>query len=162
MKVSIDIYITLYTHKTRDRQRNPFLADTSGTFGCGGFAHSHGWFQLQWPVAWQSIHIKAKELVPTVISAAIWGPQWTHKCIRFRSDNMAVVSLLKSRTSQDTLLMHMVQCLAFYAAYYTFQIMAEHIIPGILNVPRMHYLATTSHYSTLLFHRANRFPHHKW
>ena len=48
---------------------------------------------------------------------------------------MAVVSLLKSRTSQDMHMhmhMHMLHCLAFYAAYYNFQITAEHI-PGILN-----------------------------
>ena len=77
------------------------LSDASGIFGCSAFSHSHGWLQLQWPVDWQhSIHITAKELVPSV-SAAVWGSQWTCKRIRFRSDNMAVVSLLKSRTSQD-------------------------------------------------------------
>ena len=73
------------------------FSDASGTFGCGAFAHPHGWFQLRWPVDWQSIHITAKELVPTVISAAIWGPRWPRKHIHFRSDNMAVVSLLNSR-----------------------------------------------------------------
>ena len=35
---------------------------------------------------------------------------------------MAVVSLLKSRMSRDPLLMPMLRCLAFYAAYYSFQI----------------------------------------
>ena len=70
--------------------------------------------------------------MPIVISAAVWGPRWSRKHIHFRSDNMAVVSLLKSRTSRDPLLMHMLRCLAFYAAYYSFQITAEHI-PGILN-----------------------------
>ena len=108
------------------------FSDASGTFGCGAFAFSHGWFQLQWPDDWHPIHITAKELVPIVMAAAVWGRQWTRRRICFRSDNMAVVDLLKSGTSQDQLLMHMLRCLAFYSAYYTFQFMAEHI-PGTLN-----------------------------
>ena len=108
------------------------FSDASGTFGCGAFSYSDGWFQLQWPASWQDIHITAKELVPIVISAAIWGPRWTQKGISFRSDNMSVVSLLKSKSSQDLLLMHMLRCLAFYAAFYSFQFTSEHI-PGIMN-----------------------------
>ena len=74
----------------------------------------------------------AKELVPVVLASALWGPLWTRQRISFRSDNMAVVELLKSCTSHDPLLMHMLRCLVFYSAYYRFQITAEHI-PGILN-----------------------------
>ena len=70
------------------------FSDASGTFGCGAFAFSHGWFQLRWPEDWHAVHITAKELVPIVIAAAVWGPQWTQKCVCFRSDNMAVVDLL--------------------------------------------------------------------
>ena len=108
------------------------FSDASGSFGCGAFASPLGWFQLQWPEDWLSIHITAKELVPIVLAAALWGPQWTRQRISFRSDNMAVVELLKSGTTQDPLLMHMLRCLAFYSAYYRFQITTEHI-PGILN-----------------------------
>ena len=108
------------------------FSDASGSFGCGAFTSSLGWFQLQWPTAWHATHITAKELVPIVIAAALWGPQWTQQRIAFRSDNMAVVELLKSGTSQDPLLMHMLRCLAFYSAFYCFQITSEHI-PGILN-----------------------------
>ena len=45
---------------------------------------------------------------------------------------MAVVNILKSKTSKDPLLMHMLRCLAFYAAFYGFQITSDHI-PGVLN-----------------------------
>lgn len=45
---------------------------------------------------------------------------------------MAVVDLFKTGTSQDPLLMHMLLCLAFYVAYYRFQLTAAHI-PDILN-----------------------------
>ena len=45
---------------------------------------------------------------------------------------MAVVELLKSQTSQDKLLMHLLHCLAFYAAYFRFQYHATHV-PGVQN-----------------------------
>ena len=99
-----------------------------------GHSHLHlvQWFQLQWPEDWHTIHIAAKELVPVVLTAALWGPHWTRQRISFRSDNMAVVEFLKSGTSHDPLLMHLLRCLAFYSAYYCFQISVEHI-PGVLN-----------------------------
>ena len=45
---------------------------------------------------------------------------------------MAVVDLLKSRTSSDNLVMHLLRCLVFYAAVHSFSFAAEHI-PGHLN-----------------------------
>ena len=49
------------------------LSDAFGTYGCGAFCLSYGWFQIQWPESWASTHIAAKELVPIVCAAAIWG-----------------------------------------------------------------------------------------
>ena len=98
-------------------------------------AHSNStqdWFQLQWPDQWRSVSITAKELVLIVISATIWGHDWTRKSICFKCDNMAVVDLLKSGASQDQLLVHLLRCLSFYAAYYRFRITATHV-PGVLN-----------------------------
>ena len=100
------------------------LSDASGTYGYGAFCVSYGWFQIQWPESWASIHIAAKELVPIVCAAAIWG---TRSRICFRSDNMAVVEVLRSRTSRDDLLMHLLRCLVFYAAYFRFDFVADHI-----------------------------------
>ena len=108
------------------------VSDASGVFGCGAFSTPHGWFQLQWPADWQSISITVKELVPIVIAAALWGHQWSRKCICFRSDNMAVVDLLRSCTSQEALLMHLLRCLTFYSAFFRFHFRAAHV-PGINN-----------------------------
>ena len=108
------------------------LSDASGTFGCGAYADLHGWFQLRWPEDWHSVHITAKELVPVVIAGAIWGQHWSHRRVCFKSDNMGVVDLLRSRSSADKLLMHLLRCLIFYSAFYRFQFIAEHI-PGVLN-----------------------------
>lgn len=108
------------------------VSDASGSYGCGAFSSAHGWFQLKWPEDWNPLGIAAKELVPVVIAAALWGHHWKRTCVCFRSDNMAVVDVLRSRTSRDRLLMHLLRCLVFYAAYFGFQFIAKHI-PGVLN-----------------------------
>ena len=108
-------------------------SDASGTFGCGAFLQSLGWFQVRWPACWDPVNIAAKELVPIVITAALWGAQWAGHSICFHSDNMAVVAILGKGSSTDRLLMHLLRCLLFYAAYFTFHIHSEHI-PGIMNV----------------------------
>jgi len=87
------------------------VSDASGAFGCGAFSLSQGWFQIFWPQHWHPIHITAKELLPIVVAAAVWGHTWQRQRICFRTDNMAVVELLKSRTSRDSLLMHLLHCL---------------------------------------------------
>ena len=130
-----------------------FFSDASGTFACGAFMAQQGWFQLQWPDGWQSIHITAKELVSIVIAATVCGPHWSRKSICFRPNNMAVVDLLKSGTSRDQLLMHMLHCLAFYSAYFRFQFTAEHI-PGIFSTAVDALFRNKIPCFILLFHRA--------
>lgn len=109
------------------------ISDASGTFGCGAFSVNHGVLQLAWPPNWQATHITAKELVPIVIAAALWGTSWQKKCVRFRSDNMAVVQVLRSRTSRDNIIMHLLRCLSFYAAFFQFNVVTDHI-PGVQNI----------------------------
>ncbi len=43
---------------------------------------------------------------------------------------MAAVAVLKTLTSKDTLIMHLLRCLAFYAAHYGFEIESYHIYTG--------------------------------
>ena len=47
--------------------------DASGSWGCGALFNNL-WFQLKWSTEWKPIDIMAKELVPIVISCAIWPP----------------------------------------------------------------------------------------
>ena len=102
------------------------ISDASGSYGCGAFSLAHGWFQIEWTESWQSISITGKELAPIVVAAALWGHQWRRSCVRFRSDNMAVVSIFKTRTARHPLLMHLLRCFVFYAASY---FISEHV-PG--------------------------------
>ena len=66
-------------------------SDASGSFGCGAFVQGTGYFLLQWPQSWAPVEITAKELVPLVVAAALWGQRWSGNHIRFHTDNEAVV-----------------------------------------------------------------------
>lgn len=106
--------------------------DASGNYGCGGMVDPLGWFQARWPADWDEIDISAKELVPVVVAAALWGGRWAGQHICFHSDNMAVVAVLTSMTTQSPLLMHLLRCLSFFSSYLSFHFSARHV-PGVLN-----------------------------
>ena len=109
------------------------VSDASGSYGCGAFSLAHGWFQIEWPESWQSVSIAGKELAPIVVAAALWGHQWRRSRVLFRSDNMAVITILNTCTARDPFLMHLLRCLVFYAASFRFHFMSEHI-PGERNI----------------------------
>ena len=48
--------------------------DASGMWGCGAFFEGK-WLQWQWTEEWLPIPMMAKEMVPIVLSCAVWGYQ---------------------------------------------------------------------------------------
>ena len=102
-------------------------SDASGSWGCGAIASNHHWFQLKWPSTWSNSNIASKEMVPVVISAAIWGIHWHGQHILFRCDNESVVSVINTRNAKDRQLVHLSCCLFFFAAAHHFTFCAEHI-----------------------------------
>ena len=93
----------------------------------GAFVEGLGWFRGQWPEDWVNVDISVKELVP---AAALWGRHWTSEHVCFHSDNMAVVSILASRTAKKkkkkTLLMHLLlRCFSFFCAHSRFHYSAN-------------------------------------
>ena len=107
-------------------------SDDSGSWGYGAVMENGNWFQVQWPGPWMEIAIAAKEMVPVVISAAVWGVQWAKCRVLVRSDNMAVVYCLTTGSARDPLLMHLLCCLYYITASYQIDIVARHV-PGVLN-----------------------------
>ena len=107
-------------------------SDASGTYGCGAVVGSMGYFQIEWPNGWEGVDISVKELVPVVVAAALWGGLWQGHHIRFHSDNMAVVSVLNTKTSKAPQLMHLLRCFSFYCAFYCFHVSCMHV-PGAMN-----------------------------
>ena len=108
------------------------ISDASGNWGCGAYNSQGEWFQFQWPLAWASIHITIKELLPIVLSCAIWGGYWRGKTVKCLCDNAAVVAIINSGRSKDDRAMHLMRCLTFLAHHST-NIFAEHL-PGKDNV----------------------------
>ena len=60
--------------------------DASGSFGRGAIVPDGVWFDHKWPLYWP-----AKELLPVVLTTALWGPHWEGRNIFFHTDNLAVV-----------------------------------------------------------------------
>jgi len=73
-----------------------------------------------------------KELIPIVMAAAMWGKAWGGLVVCCRCDNDAVVAVVNRRTSRDQDLMHLLRCLSFFEAAFSFRVVASHI-PGVEN-----------------------------
>lgn len=91
------------------------------------------WFQVAWKDTRcsPSTNIAVKELIPIIITAALWGKEWQGKVINCRCDNQAVVAVLQSRSSKEVEIMHLLQCL-FFEAGSSFQIQSSYIV-GVEN-----------------------------
>ena len=85
------------------------------------------WSPLQLPLS-----IAYKELFPIVLAASLWGHQWSAKWVEFRSDNTAVVKVLRSGTSRYLNLMMLLRHLSQLAARHSLTFTARHV-PGESN-----------------------------
>ena len=54
--------------------------DVSGLWGCGGYTATD-WFQYKWLAHHYVLSIASKELIPVVISVAIFGRRWSGKIV---------------------------------------------------------------------------------
>ena len=109
------------------------VSDASGSWGCGAFCRQlGGWFQVTWPLSWAEVNIAAKELLPITVAAATWGAQWSGRRILFLCDNMAAVQALQSRSARHPALAHLLRCLFFFEAWFSFEHAAQHLA-GKLN-----------------------------
>ena len=68
-----------------------------------------------------------------VLAVALWGRHWRGQAVLVKSDNMAVVATVKAGSCQDQMLMHLMRCLIFFAAYFQTDVMAAHV-PGKDNI----------------------------
>ena len=101
-------------------------SDASGSWGCGAFYDSR-WFHFQWNSRLTHLPIATKEMIPIIISAAIFGGHWSGKIVHFHTDNMAVVHVVNALFCKDSHLMHLVRLLVFFASYHNFWFFASHI-----------------------------------
>ena len=108
-------------------------SDASGSWRCGAYFRQ-SWFNLSWEVcpSWAEVHISIKELLPIVISCAIWSQQMRSCHICCRCDNAAVISMINKHTSRHPVAMHLLRCLFFICAKFNISLTAEHL-PGHSN-----------------------------
>ena len=100
--------------------------DASGSWGSGAVFASY-WFQLPWSTEWSSVNIMAKELVPIIISCAVWGPLLQKSSTEFHCDNQDLIASINKGSSKDTMVMHLLRCLWFFTAAFDIHITATHI-----------------------------------
>lgn len=117
--------------KHEDQHPVEVTSDASGHWGCGAWSGKK-WFQVKWPHDAMELPIAAKELIPIVIAGAIWGKEWAKQKVKFWCDNESVVAVMKSRTSRNPHLMHLLRCLFFIEAWHDFECSCTHI-PGKCN-----------------------------
>ena len=110
------------------------VTDASGSWGCGAVCGTQ-WFQLEWDGlgSTKEYGIMAKELLPIVVAAAVWGGSWAGKTVRARCDNQSVMATINTGSCREAEAMHLRRCLAFLEAKGQFHIMAVHI-RGVDNV----------------------------
>ena len=115
-------------NRVRPEHEVAMVSDASGSWGYGAVCNRQ-WFQLKWTGHGKAADygITAKELIPIVIAAAVWGRNWQGKTVLAKCDNMAVVAIVNSGTSKEKESMHLRRCLAFLEAKWGFHLFAEHI-----------------------------------
>ena len=120
--------VTMMSSINKARPGAVLTSDASGSWGCGAWCGSH-WFQLEWKGLGTTADygITAKELLPIVVAAAVWGREWQGTTVLARCDNMAVVAIVNSGSSREREAMHLRRSLAFLEAKWSFHMFAEHI-----------------------------------
>ena len=86
-------------------------SDASRGWGCGAF-----WLTLWFQVPWRDLplpegSIAAKELLPIVLAALVWGSAWQGSSVLCVCDNAAVVDVINHHSARDPLLCHLLRCL---------------------------------------------------
>ena len=102
-------------------------SDALGNWGCRAFSNKGAWFQIAWPETWKKLHITVQEHLPVVVGVALWGKQWQGKTILARSDNAAVVAIVKSGSSKDNMAMELVRNLFFVLVEFNILLTIEHV-----------------------------------
>ena len=79
-----------------------------------------------------AVYIAFKELLAVVLSTEVWGSEWTGTHVLCYCDNEAATHMVASRSSKNPDLMHLLRCLFFIEAQFSFTLTLKHI-PGVEN-----------------------------
>lgn len=93
------------------------------------------WFFGPWPHQWKTYNIVTLELFPIVLAIEIWAELLANKAIRLFTDNMALVSIINTKTTKEPhdRTMILVRRLVLVSLKHNILVEAHHI-PGKKNV----------------------------
>ena len=79
----------------------------------------------------------AKELLPIVLSTAIWGPSLSTHKVLYQCDNSSVVAAINKGSVRDTIGMHLLRSLWVFVSHYDIDLVCKHIA-GVVNTAADH------------------------
>ena len=100
---------------------------------------------------WTNKTIMAKELIPIVLSIAVWGPYLKETSILLQSDNLSLVTANNKDSCRDAVVMYLLRCMWIFVAYFDIETVAKHY-PGtdmFLSCTVLSYLPTPLPFSIL-------------
>lgn len=106
--------------------------DAAASLGYGAVYSSY-WFYGDFPLQCRNLNITLLELYPVVVAVNVWGYLWKNHCVRFFTDNQALVHILNRQTSKDKHIMKLVRCLVLACLHHNIVFQSEHI-SGCKNV----------------------------
>lgn len=111
----------------------------------GGAYWEKVWFQVSWrdDPNFNDAPIAAKELLPILVAAVLWGAKWKSALVCCHCDNEAVVQAINGEYCRQPDMAHMLRCLFFIEAKYQVCCTAKHL-PGAQNRIADALPATTS------------------
>lgn len=109
------------------------FTDASSTIGFGGYFQGR-WFTGKWPLNLkadidESVSMAYMELYPIVVSALLWGHEWSEKRILFHCDNTATVCIINKGRSKSKDIMQLMRRLTWCMFQHNFVLHAVHV-PG--------------------------------
>ena len=101
-------------------------SDASRSWGCGAVWDSAPG-QMEQLAKFCHSYNCTKELLPTMVAAAIWGQVWGGSTVMCHCDNQGVVAAVRGGYCKDPAMAHMLRCLFFREAKFGFDLSAVHV-----------------------------------
>ena len=105
--------------------------DAAASLGYGAIYGSY-WCYGSFPEQCRHLNITLLELYPIVVAVSIWGHLMENHCVRFFTDNLALVHILNRQTSKDKQIMQLVRKLVLACLKHNILFQSSHV-PGCQN-----------------------------
>ena len=104
-------------------------------------------------------NIKAKELVPIILSTVVRGPLLQRSQVCYHCDNSSVVAALSEGSAQNAIVMQLLHCIWFFITHHDIHIVYKHIA-GSKNIAADPLSRNNLSSFSPLAHRLHRSPCH--